>query len=146
MQSTDSGAKMNTLKAEPEKGFLAWFNSIPFWQQRTLAHLYTMMTSPNTAYFALDGAEALSHFLNVVSRPDFPVRRVARLLQVRSVFSSLSYQLEFRRPSMPDNAGLQEEAVSTASHHWDQCAQSWHSLCAEELSYAALHRWLMQLS
>jgi hypothetical protein len=105
-----------------------------------------MMTSPNTAYFALDGAEALQHFFNVVARPDFPVRRVARLLQVRAVFSFVFYDVEFVRRYMLDNPVLQTESVGCSVHPWDQCAQSWSDLCASELSDASLHQWLMQLS
>jgi hypothetical protein len=138
--------KKKMPEVEPERRFLVWFDSIPVWQQRTLAHLYTMMTSPNTAYFALDGAEALQHFFNVVARPDFPVRRVARLLQVRAVFSFVFYDVEFVRRYMLDNLVLQTESVSSSIHPWDQCAQSWYNLRNTELSDASLHQWLMQLS
>ena len=145
MQGSNSNPGLEIRRAEPEKRFFVWFESIPLWQQRTLAHLHTIMTSPNTSYFALDGAEALRHFFNVMSRPDFPVRRVARLLQVRSIFSFVFYDVEFVRRYTLDNPDLRDGAVNAAPHHWDRCAEQWRSLCAQELGNASLHRWLMQL-
>lgn len=145
MSSNDPCEDANLHVIEPEQRFLSWFNSVPVWQQRTLAHLHTMMTSPNTAYFALDGDEALRHFYNVVTMPDFPVRRVARLLQVRGVFSFVFYDVEFVRRYMLDNPNLQEGAVDIAPHHWDQCAATWRELCATQLNDASMHHWLMRL-
>ncbi len=144
MRHTEENNRLNPHKVEPQRQFLLWFESIPSWQQRTLAHLHTMMTSPNTAYFALDGDEALRHFLNVVRAPDFAVRQVANLLQVRSVFSFVFYDVEFVRRYTLENPRLQEKALSGAPHQWDRCAVSWHELCATRLSDAELHRWLMQ--
>jgi hypothetical protein len=142
----DATSAGNNQIIEPEQQFLTWFATLPLWQQRTLAHLYTMMSSPNTAYFALDGDEALRHFRNVVSMPDFPVRRVARLLHVRAVFSFVFYDVEFVRRYMLDNPGLNHGAVDVAPHHWDRCAANWRKLCTTQLSDATLHCWLMQLS
>ncbi len=144
MHHTEGNNPPYSHKVEPQRRFLLWFESIPHWQQCTLAHLHTMMTSPNTAYFALDGAEALRHFLNVVRAPDFAVRQVASLLQVRGVFSFVFYDVEFVRRYMLDNPGLYAGSISAAPHHWDRCAASWHELCATRLSDAELHRWLMQ--
>lgn len=146
MRQDDATFAGNARVIEPEQQLLAWFETLPIWQQRTLAHLYTMMTSSNTAYFALDGDEALRHFRNVVSMPDFPVRRVARLLQVRSVFSFVFYDVEFVRRYMLDNPGLSNREVDVAPHSWDRCAANWRKLCATQLSDASLHCWLMQLS
>lgn len=144
MQDTEQNKDIHAQQIDPQRKFLLWFESIPAWQQRTLAHLHTMMTSPNTTYFTLDGAEALRHFYHVVGAPDFAVRQVARLLQVRSVFSFVFYDVAFVRRYMLDNPSVGSEALSAAPHHWDRCAASWHKLCAASLSDAHLHRWLMQ--
>ncbi|MDD2556741.1 MAG: hypothetical protein PHH87_00480 [Desulfuromonas sp.] len=144
MRHTEENKTPSPHKLEPQRQFLLWFESIPPWQQRTLAHLHTMMTSPNTAYFTLDGDEALRHFLNVVRAPDFAVRQVANLLQVRSVFSFVFYDVEFVRRYTLDNPGLYGAAMTATPHYWDRCAASWHELCATGLSDAELHRWLMQ--
>lgn len=145
MQHTYSSSGENASDAAPEQKFLTWFESFPAWQQRILAHLHTMMTSGNTAYFVLDGEEALRHFYNEVHKPDFPVRRVARLLQIRSVFSFVFYDVEFVRRYMLDNPCLETSVAVLKKHEWDWCAECWDQLCANELSDASLHHWLMQL-
>jgi len=145
MQHTDNASGVNSSDTEPEQKFLTWFESLPSWQQCILAHLHTMMTSTNTAYFVLDGEEALRHFHNEVHKPDFPVRRVARLLQIRSVFSFVFYDVEFVRRYMLDNPYLGNSVAVLNKHEWDWCSERWRELCANELSDASLHHWLMQL-
>ena len=80
---------------DPEQAFANWFENLPPGQRQTLAYLHLLMTSANSNDFALTHEEALVRFQRMLHAPDFPLRRAARLLMIRSVFSFLFSDVDF---------------------------------------------------
>ena len=132
--------------SSPEDIFLLWFNQLPPMQRCTLAHLYVIMTSSDSGDFALTELEALSRFEAIMQEPEFPVRRVARLLAIRGVFNFIFANVSFlvgyveSRPAL-----LSGDSIALAPHQWKRVATRWKCLTAGDLSDGALHGWLASL-
>jgi len=105
----------------------------------TLVKNYLLMTTERSEDFALDEAEALAYVKQQITRPDFPQRRVARLLIIRSLFSFLLDQ--DRLMSIPQ----QETVLPIKAAHMLQVQRQWKELCENDLADSALIRWLEEM-
>jgi len=127
----------------PDEAFERWFESMPVVHRGQLSLLFFFLTGERTDDFFLSDQEALRRFSLFCSRPDFPVRRVARLLLIRSVFSfvlrsedSIERFLELMPRSM------RSEVVPIEGFQWLRTLAAWDRLCKTVLSDESLHRWL----
>ncbi|MEA3544749.1 MAG: hypothetical protein U9R69_05945 [Thermodesulfobacteriota bacterium] len=129
----------------PDKLLLQWLGGIPVWQREALASHYIFMTSSDSGDFAFNGDEAWCHFEARLNRPEFPLRRVARLLTVRSLFTFL---LEFSDPGtfpVPHPNGAGDEFYPFDSAQFLRSCNRWSDLCQTGLSDKALQEWLLSL-
>ncbi len=133
-------------KSNPEQAFAHWFNALPLWQRHALAYLYYLMTSGNSADFALTGAESMQRLLSDLVSADFPIRRVSRLLSIRAIFGFIFQDAEFARQFvLTKAAGFTGDSVQITGYQWLRDEQSWQRLCLAELSDVSLHQWLLSL-
>lgn len=131
---------------DPERLFVAWFVALPLWQRQALAYCYFLMTSNRSDDFAMDGAESLQRFHLLLGSPDFPIRRITRLLSVRGVFGFLYSNFDFARQFVLDRiTDANGKTVSLGEHQWSRGATRWKRLCSQGLSDEALHAWLTRL-
>ena len=131
----------------PEYHFWTWFDSLPAWQRQTLAKLYIVMTSTNNADFILSGKESLYRFEVDTRMPDFEIRRVARLLTIRSVFSFLLSDISYIQKFFTEHPADEHDApVPLSVYQWKQIAEKWKRVCNASLSDSALHVWMGKIT
>lgn len=129
----------------PEMHFRRWFDSLPVRQRQTLAKLYIVMTSSNNADFTLSDKESLSLFEVNTAMPDFTMRRVARLLTIKAVFSFILSDMRFIRKYFAEHPqGELDGPVPISSYQWQQIADDWKQLCKGKLSDSTLHFWMAE--
>jgi hypothetical protein len=134
------------LLADPEKAFMAWLRSLPVVQRQTLAYVYTLMTSSNSADFAMSGEEALQRFEQLVRSPEFAVRRVARLLSIRAVFSFMLLDADFMRNYLTSHPALaKDNLIALSPYQWLRGVVRWRHLLQASLSDQVLRLWLSEL-
>jgi hypothetical protein len=132
---------------DPEQNFRDWFMTLPLWQRHALAYFFYLMTSAHSGDFALSGAESLQRFEADLGSGDFPIRRVARLLSIRAVFSFIYADEEFARQFvLTRRSDLAGDPTQIAAYQWMRDAHSWQRLCDAGLSDRSLHRWLAALA
>jgi len=132
-------------KVTPDKLLLQWLGEIPPWQREALASHYIFMTSSNSGDFVLNGDEAWCHFAASISREEFPLRRVAHLLTVRTLFTFL---LDFSEPGtfpITHPSGIDDKPYPFNSAQFLRSCHLWHELCGTGLSDGALQEWLSLL-
>ena len=127
---------------DPEQAFANWFENLPPGQRQTLAYLHLLMTSATGNDFALTPEEALTRFQTLLRTPDFPLRRAARLLMIRSVFSFLLSDVDFMLRQLAGSPRIERDLLPISPFQWLRSAALWRRLCCGELSDASLHDWL----
>ena len=127
---------------DPEQAFANWFENLPPGQRQTLAYLHLLMTSANSNDFALTHEEALARFQRLLHTPDFPLRRAARLLMIRSVFSFLFSDVDFMVRHLAGSPHIEQDLLPISPFQWLRSAALWQKLCGGELSDDSLHDWL----
>jgi len=131
----------------PEYILLKWFDTLPPSQRQTLAYLYILMTSGNSGDFAMTGEEAVRHFQMLVATPDFPLRRVARLVSIRGVFSFLFFDADFVQRYVTLHPAPTEGApLPISRYQWLRSTVQWRRLSERVLSDNVLHGWLKNLN
>lgn len=129
----------------PDLLLLKWLNELPLLQRYSLVKRYVFMTSGNSADFTDSGEEAWRYFKADLTAADFPLRRVSRLLVVRSLFTFLLESSEAGGLSGSPFPQGNENLVSLDSARYLQLCQRWRTLCQTKLSDAALRDWLLLL-
>ncbi len=129
----------------PDLLLLQWLQELGQNQQEVLALRYVFMSSVDSAEFAFTGPEALQHFIKLLAEPEFPLRRVARLLSIRGVFTflldTLSLGVLSEVSCLPESNNLH----SLESAKFLRGRQHWQQLCQTGLSDSALQDWLLIL-
>ena len=129
----------------PDQLLLSWLSDLPQRHRETLVRRYIFMTSADSADFSLSGEAAWQHFKKQLLEPEFPLRRVARLLMARVLLTFLLERFcsDFQQTSLSvENA---DTLPSFDAAHLLRASQHLHELCETELSDAALQDWLMFL-
>lgn len=131
--------------APPDQLLLSWLNALPQRHREALAHRYVFMTSNDTADFCLSGGDAWRYFEKRLLEPDFPLRRVARLLIARDL---LNFILACSSSDVLQTL-LSDETVnllpSLDNAQFLRAGQHLRELCQAGLSDAALEDWLLAL-
>lgn len=134
------------LPLPPDAAFDAWFDGLSADQRERLSVFYHFMTGSTFDDFFLAGPAALQRFEQFRAAPDFPLRRVGRLLRIRSTFS-------FILLAAPDSECLPQLPSSLvplassfqADPNWAQVGGSWQRLCDSVLNDEFLAEWLATL-
>ncbi len=122
----------------PIVAFLEWYRSLALEQRRYLAHMYTVLTVGNTAELAMAGDRSIEKFERVVTERDFPLRRVARMVNIRAT-------IDFIFNSKDQLAGEMQMApaiINIADKQWEAGLFSYKDLRARELSDPYIQLWL----
>jgi len=129
----------------PEQVLLLWLDELPLWLREALVKHYNFMAGVNTAEFVFSEEEAWSHLKVHLTEPEFPLRRVARLLTVRAL---LTFLLELSEPNSLLEASPAENIDSLRAFEAAQLLRTrndWDKLCRDDLSDVILHEWLLLL-
>ncbi len=127
----------------PDEAFERWFESMPVPHRGQLCLLFFFLTGERTDDFFLSDQEALRRFALFCGRPDFPVRRVARMLLIRAVFGFVlrsEDSIERFLELMPGS--MRPEVVPIEGFQWLRSVREWEKLCKSGLSDESLYRWL----
>lgn len=127
----------------PMAAFLNWFDTLPRDFRQRLAHMFMVCTAPDARDMMAPPGTSLARFLNGFKRRDFPLRIVARMFTVRSLFDLL---LIHRRELtadpekwLPDSHT--DNMTPLAPYRWEKIYKSWGALRSRELSDAYVHAW-----
>lgn len=123
----------------PYQTLLHWLDRSDTAIITVLVKTYLLMTTERSEDFALDDAEALAYVKQQITRPDFPQRRVARLLIIRSLFNFILEQDRFM--SSPQ----QEAVLPIETAHLLQVQRQWKHLCENELADENLVNWMASM-
>ena len=103
------------------------------------------MTCTESDDLVLSGDDAWQYFRKKLMEPDFPLRRVARLLMTRSL---LTFLLDFFSADA-DGENLANGSAKTLPSldavQYLRAGQHFRQMVESELSDAALHKWLLDL-
>ena len=135
---------MNSRLDNPTAAFLSWFGTIPMLHRQSLARLFFLFTTTNSADFSLSPAGALERFNHYITAPDFTLRRIARLVMICSVFDLIMDNRE-----RIENAGNELTGVSgtrnvlaLSDRQWEKTVASWHELRGRVLNDQMIGLWL----
>ena len=128
-------------RVTPERALLNWLEQLSDGLPEALIRGYILMSSPTSDEFALTDEEASSWFHHQIAAPDFPLRRVARILSVRTMFHFLLYQPYLESQWLVDVGNL--HYLHSARFH--QARRRWEQLLQQELSDQNLMNWLTEL-
>ncbi len=132
--------------------FLSWFNTVPIFQQQYLARVFFLCTTENAADFALEPEQARVRLRNYISRRDFPLRIISRLMIARSIFDLILDNHEFFREmetqiaSLPGSGSARDKIASLSEKQWEQTAASWRNLRNSEFNDRAFRMWVRAVS
>jgi hypothetical protein len=133
------------LKNDPEQLILSWLDEIPKKYRDTLVGQYIFMTCTESGDLVLSGDAAWQYFRKKQTEPDFPLRRVARLLTTRSL---LSFLLDFfSADAHGENLanGSAKTLPSLDAVQYLRAGQHFRKMAEMGLSDAALQEWLLDL-
>ena len=125
----------------PAQTFWDWFSDLPVANREFLAHLFWICTTEDTTDLMMDPEASLAKFAHYLSRPDFPVRVLSRVVIVRGMISFIlnnrqSFEDRKLWPGSKKNVSFLSEA------QWNKHLRTWRMLVSGELSDASLHFWV----
>jgi hypothetical protein len=125
----------------PEHLVLHWLEELPPPIRNILTLRFILMTSQDSGDFALTASESCEHFARFLCEPDFPLRRMTRILTVRSIFDFILEQDdEFFSACSVDSMGTNLCSLDTAQ--FLRAQKSWREICHHKLSNEQLVAWL----
>ena len=122
----------------PIVAFLEWYRSLAMGQRQYLAHLYVVLTTENTTELAMAGGCSPEKFEHVVTKRDFPLRMVSRMVVVRAIIDFIFINKDHLVQETP----MSSEMVNIADKQWEAGVQTWQSLRGRELSDRYINLWL----
>jgi len=122
-----------------------WFFQIPLAHRRRLALGYWLFTTENTADMAMGHDQALEKFQAYLSRPDFPLRLLSRMIMVRGMTTYLLSNREILEQGKVF-AGEQDSSnvLDLSETIWKKTWAGWQQLIANELSDKVFAAWTRQ--
>ena len=133
------------LKYDPEQLILSWLDEIPKKYRDTLVCQYIFMTCTDSGDLVLSGDEAWQYFRRKLLEPDFPLRRVARLLTTRSLLSFLLDYFSVDAHGETLGNGSAKTLPSIDVLQYLRADQHFRKMVETGLSDAALQEWLLDL-
>jgi len=131
------------MVTNPMTAFINWFASVPPHHRERLAHIFCVTTTRDTGDMLAAPSTSLARFTAYFTRPDFPLRVVARVFTVRTLFDLLLIHRKelVTHPEewMPGHGT--HGMIPLDPHQWDRVYTSWGRLRSRELSDRVLHTW-----
>jgi hypothetical protein len=123
----------------PLQALWNWFSGLPVQHQEFLATLYWTLTTDDTSDFGLAPDEYVRRFASSLTRQDFPLRTMSRLVIIRSMVDFIIQN----RKVLQDDGVLKSKGkvVPLAEEQWKAVASGWAELRQSHLSDANLNRW-----
>ncbi|WP_027184090.1 hypothetical protein [Desulfovibrio inopinatus] len=139
---------------EPIELVLHWFYGLPPGHREQLARTYWAVAGDDVNDMFLPGERAVDKFEADLLQPDFPIRKMARLFQVRAMIDFI-----FDYANNPEAFSL-AEAFSFETHvgradavvisfndkQWERDIRNWRTLWANQLSSDVLDAWLREMT
>ncbi len=123
---------------DPELAILSWLKACDQNVSFFLLRHYFFMTSERSDDFVLDAEASLARFQHLLTLPEFPQRRLARILHVRTLFSFVFDHYIIKHP--------QNDKVSSINHAYQvKAKKSWEAVCRQFLADDILKSWLLSL-
>ena len=136
---------MCIVNESPENRVLLWLDELPQWIRTALIKHYIFMTSNESSEFVFTDEEAYRFIRARLTEPEFPLRRVSRLLTLRTMltflFDSADSDTLFSFLPTPQSKDFPPFNAAQLLH----TRKSWDKLCQDELSDSSLKRWLKLL-
>jgi hypothetical protein len=127
---------------DPARAFWDWFSSLPAAHQEFVAHAFWICTTDDSNDLILTPRESLAKFGHYVTRPDFPLRVLSRMVVVRGVVNFILTNREsFENKSLWPGAG-KTNVVFLSEAQWAKHLRGWRLLLSDELSDASLSFWV----
>lgn len=133
---------------KPINAFLSWFYALPVSQQQYLARMFFLCTTDNSADFALTPEEALLRLKYYITADDFLLRRLTRLIILRTIFDMiLSNRERFdtmdRQLEAIGQVGDKGAKVARLSEkQWERTLASWRRFRNSVLTDQAIYSYL----
>lgn len=122
----------------PFQDLLDWFNTIPRLHSDFLARMFFILSSEQTSDLNLTSEQARKKFLLYLSRPDFPPRSIARLENIKCIFSFIMNNKDFfmreDNPFIPRHAEKTGKISFLEPRQWEKTRTSWNQLLQSSLS------------
>lgn len=122
----------------PITAFIEWFRTLSAAHREYLSHMYFVLTTQNTQELVMDPRNAISKFEFWVTKRDFAVRVIARMVVVRSIIDFLFLNRGLLSRKIPGSMNV----VDIAEKQWQAGAASWQQLRSEQLSDRYINSWL----
>jgi len=123
--------QMKNIAIKPMEAFWSWLHTLPVSQQQHLARMFFLCTTDNSADFALAPDEALVRLKYYITADDFLLRRLSRLIILRTIFDFiLSNRQRFeamdRQLEAISHTGDRGAKVARLSEkQWERTLASW---------------------
>jgi hypothetical protein len=101
--------------------------------------MYLVLTTQNTTDLVMDPDNALARFQMFVTKNDFPLRIVSRMVMVRAIMDFLFVNHD---QLVPGTAVIGSNLVDIAEKQWEMALNSWKDLRGTELSDPYIRLWL----
>ncbi len=141
---------------DPTEYVLDWFYGLPPGHREQLARTYWTIAGNDVNNVFLSGDEVVEKFEAVILQPDFPIRRIARLVQLRAMIDFIfeyfhnlelfSLSQAFSFVSLEQEGDTNVGVVSFGDKQWERDIRNWQSLWVNELSNDALDAWLHNMN
>jgi len=136
---------MSIINDSPENRFLLWLDGLPRWISIALIKNYLFMSGNDCSEFILTDEQAYNFIRSRLTASEFPLRRVSRLLTLRTMltflFDSADSDTLFSFLPTPQSKDFPPFNAAQLLH----TRKSWDKLCQDELSDSSLKRWLKLL-
>jgi hypothetical protein len=132
-------------KYDPEQLVLSWLDELPKRYRDALVCQWIFMTCTESDDLVLSGDDAWQYFRKKLIEPDFPLRRVARLLTTRSL---LTFLLDcFSADAFGGNLvnGSVKIVPSLDALQFLRIGQHFRKMAETDLSDVVLQEWLQDL-
>ncbi len=127
----------------PIEAFVIWFDKIPISPRESLAHIFQVCTTDDTALMAAKKDQSLESFRNWVIGRDFPLRIAARMFYVRSIFDMVIFHHEeiVSGEGFFHLSAQKENIIQISNRQWEGVLASWKNLRQAQMSDIYIHSW-----
>jgi hypothetical protein len=127
----------------PLDSFALWFDGIPLPIRHSMAHIFYVITTEDTARMAQTRARSLEQFRSWAVCMDFPLRIAARLFYIRSVFDLIIFHHHeiFQKQTLFGPSAQKSNILNLSGPQWERARDSWHRLRQNDLSDSRIHTW-----
>ena len=136
---------MSIINDSPENRFLVWLDGLPRWISIALIKNYLFMSGNDCSEFILTDEQAYNFIRSRLTASEFPLRRVSRLLTLRTMLTFVfdSAESETLFSLLPNTQSRDLPPLNAAQLLYAR--NGWDKLCQTDLSDSSLKQWLRLL-